>query len=55
MASLKAEKPAGSQSHGPAKKEPGKAPVSKPGSTKGEQKPREPKKKGSGGKSSGKK
>ncbi|XVE91353.1 hypothetical protein REPUB_Repub01dG0002300 [Reevesia pubescens] len=62
MASLKAEKPVGTQSSGQGqlKKEPSKpcscapkAPASKPAPKKTtEQKPREPKKKASGGKSS---
>ncbi|KAI3452971.1 hypothetical protein Pfo_009634 [Paulownia fortunei] len=55
MASLKAEKPVGSQSQGTAKKEPAKGPVSKQGPPKGEQKPREPRKKASGAKPGGKK
>ena len=52
MASLKAEKPVGTQSSGQTKKEPTrpsssapKAPASKPAPKKTEQKPREPKKK----------
>ena len=52
MASLKAEKPVGTQSSGQPKKEPTKpsssapkAPASKPAPKKTEQKPREPKKK----------
>lgn len=47
MASLKMEKPVGSQSAGAPKKEPAKAPVAKQGPPKGEQKPREPRKKAS--------
>ncbi|XWS33992.1 hypothetical protein CRYUN_Cryun21dG0001100 [Craigia yunnanensis] len=63
MASLKAEKPVGIQSSasGQAKKEPTKpsssapkAPASKPAPKKMEQKPREPKKKASGGKAAAK-
>lgn len=45
MASFKAEKPSGPQSLGSGKKEPAKAPISKQGPPKGEQKPREPRKK----------
>lgn len=47
MASLKLEKPVGSQSGAAPKKAPAnaKAPATKPGSAKGELKPREPKKK----------
>ncbi|KAK9276356.1 hypothetical protein L1049_005888 [Liquidambar formosana] len=54
MASLKADKPAGSQPLGQVKKEPAKAPsstpASKPAPKKVEQKPREPRKKATGGK-----
>ena len=48
MASIKIEKPAGSQAQPPpgqVKKEPAKAPASKPAPKKTEQKPREPRKK----------
>lgn len=45
MSSLKIEKTVGSQSAGTTKKEPAKAPVTKQGPPKGEQKPREPRKK----------
>ncbi|KAL3824051.1 hypothetical protein ACJIZ3_020080 [Penstemon smallii] len=50
MASLKAEKPVGSQS---AKKEPAKAPVSKQAPAKAENKPREPRRKAAGAKPAG--
>ncbi|KAJ0037500.1 hypothetical protein Pint_23359 [Pistacia integerrima] len=60
MASIKAEKPVGTQSAS-TKKEPVKAststpkvPASKPAPKKAEQKPREPKKKASGGKAGAK-
>ncbi|KAL4638312.1 hypothetical protein ACJW30_03G105000 [Castanea mollissima] len=61
MASVKAEKPAGTQLFGQVKKEPAKstdnaakAPASKSGAKKAAQKPQEPKKKGKGGKSASK-
>ncbi|KAB1206470.1 hypothetical protein CJ030_MR7G000074 [Morella rubra] len=57
MASLKAEKPVGTQAPPQAKKEPvkpsgttPKAPASRPAPKKAEQKPREPKKKAAGAK-----
>ncbi|KAK4597265.1 hypothetical protein RGQ29_015013 [Quercus rubra] len=61
MASVKTEKPAGTQLFGQVKKEPAKstdnaakAPASKSGAKKAAQKPQEPKKKGKGGKSASK-